>query len=362
MINVTKTYLPPLEEYQQYLNRIWEAGWVTNNGQFVKELEQKLKSYLGVKHLFLVANGTMGLQIALKALDLKGEIITTPLSFVATTSCMVWQNCKPVFVDIDKETLTLNAENIEAAITEDTTAILATHIYGIPCAVNKIAAIAEKNNLKVIYDNAHGFGIKHQGKSLSAFGDISVLSMHATKLFHTIEGGALITEDDEVAHKISYMRNFGLKGHEDWWGLGVNGKQSELHAAMGLCILPKVNDFIEERKKITTQYDELLLRHPSLTRPRMPEETTYNYIYYPILFSSEHQLLKAKKRLEDNKVFPRRYFPSLSNLPYISKPDTPIADDVAKRVLCLPLYQGLSKEIIVKIAVLIIQSIAENES
>jgi dTDP-4-amino-4,6-dideoxygalactose transaminase len=337
MIAVTKTFLPPIEEYTEYLKTIWATNQLTNNGSLVKELEQKLKEYLGVEHLFLVSNGTIALQIAIKALDLQGEVITTPFSYAATTSSIVWEGCRPVFVDIDSETLTLNPDLIEAAITPETTAILATHVYGYPCDVERIQKIAKKHHLKVIYDAAHAFGVRYKGKSLLSHGDISTLSFHATKLFHTGEGGALITNNEKLAHRITYMRNFGHHGPEDFWGLGINGKNSELHAAMGLCVLPKVAELIALRQGISEQYDDLL-KDTSLTRPRYLPETLYNYSYYPVLFPSTRSLLKVTKALNEQEIFPRRYFyPSLNKLPYVSHDSMPVAEAIARRVLCLPL-------------------------
>ncbi|MBE0685043.1 MAG: DegT/DnrJ/EryC1/StrS family aminotransferase, partial [Anaerolineaceae bacterium] len=258
MIPVTKSFLPPINEYIQYLEKIWESNQLTNHGPFVKELETKLEDYLGVKHLFFVTNGTIALQIAIKALDLHGEIITTPFSYVATTSSIVWEGCSPVFVDIEPSTLCINPDLIEDAITSETSAILTTHVYGIPSDVDKIYEIAQRHNIKVIYDAAHAFGVRFKEKSLVSYGDTSTLSFHATKLFHTVEGGAIITQDDEIANRISYMRNFGHKGQEDFWGLGINGKNSEFHAAMGLCNLNHISSIIERRKQVSEWYDDLL--------------------------------------------------------------------------------------------------------
>lgn len=349
-INVTKTYLPPLEEYTAYLQGIWERGHLTNHGPLLQELEEKLKKHLGVKHLFVVNNGTIALQIAIKALELKNEIITTPFSYVATTSSIAWENCTPVFADIDPKTLCINPDEIKKKITPSTTGILATHVYGIPCNVEAIRAIAEQNNLKVIYDAAHAFGVNYKGTSVLNYGDISTLSFHATKLFHTIEGGAIVTNDDALAHKISYMRNFGHNGPEAFFGEGINGKTSEFNAAMGLCILPKIPELIEARKRISEWYDELL-KNTSLEKPQLPEGTAYNYAYYPVLFKSEEQLLDARKKLNDNLIFPRRYFyPSLNTLNYVGNQEAPVSEDVSKRVLCLPIYYDLKSEETRKIA------------
>lgn len=344
MIPVTKSYLPPMEEYMEYIKRIWESHHLTNHGPLVYELEEKLKSYLGVKHLFFVSNGTIALQIAIKTLDLHDEVITTPFSYVATTSSLVWEGCEPVFVDIDPNTLCIDPDLIEAAITARTTAILATHVYGIPCDVEKIQAIAEKYHLKVIYDAAHTFAAKYLGKSLVSYGDVSTLSFHATKLFHTVEGGAIVTESDELAHRISYLRNFGHNGQEDFWGVGVNGKNSEFHAAMGLCNLPHLEEIISARRQVCAWYDDLLAGS-SLTRPTLPEGAEYNLAYYPVLFPSEELLLKAKGLLNQNAIFPRRYFyPSLNKLPYVEAVSAPVAEDVSPRVLCLPLFPELEFE------------------
>lgn len=350
LINVTKTYLPPLEEYVGYLQRIWDTNQVTNNSPLVKELEAKLKEFLGVKHLFFVSNGTIALQIAIKALDLQGEIITTPFSYVATTSSIVWEGCRPVFVDIDAETLCLDPDLIEAAITPQTTAILAVHVYGHPCNVERIQAVADRHRLRVIYDAAHAFGVRYRGESLMTRGDISTLSFHATKLFHTVEGGALVTHDDEVAHRIAYMRNFGHRGQEDFWGLGINGKNSELHAAMGLCVLPRVAELITRRRAATEAYDSLLA-NSGLSRPKVPGGVAYNYAYYPVLFPSEALLLATRDRLNSEGVFPRRYFyPALSTLNYTRAGHVPLAEDAAARVLCLPLSHTLSADTVLLIS------------
>jgi dTDP-4-amino-4,6-dideoxygalactose transaminase len=342
MIPVTKTFLPPIEEYIEYLEKIWNSNQVTNNGPLVLELEEKLKDFLGVNHLFFVSNGTIALQIAIKALDLKGEIITTPFSYVATTSSIVWEGCKPVFTDIDSNTLCINPDLIEEAITPETSAILATHVYGIPCDVEKIQSIAQKYNLKVIYDAAHTFGVKYKDKSMVSYGDISTLSFHATKIFHTVEGGAIITQEDEIAHRISYMRNFGHKGQEEFWGLGINGKNSEFHAAMGLCNLNYLNEIISKRMEISQLYDDQLIRS-GIQRLDIPERTAYNFAYYPIILKNENNLILIKKILNNYEIYPRRYFfPSLDKLPYVRGENIKVSNEISKKVLCLPLYPGLN--------------------
>jgi len=337
----------------RYLRLIWETNQVTNNGPLVQELEEKLRNYLDVKYLFFVSNGTIALQIAIKALGLSGEIITTPYSYVATTSTVIWEGCKPKFVDIDPETMCIDPDRIEQAINPQTTAILPTHVYGFPCSIEKINAIANKHNLRVIYDAAHTFGVRYKGKSLASFGDISTLSFHATKVFHTVEGGALITNDKLIGERITYIRNFGHKGKEEYWGLGINGKNSELHAAMGLCILPDIDEIIRHRKYISELYRNLL-NGTNLIIPALPQLTNYNYAYFPVLFNSEKDLIKVLRALTDQNIFCRRYFyPSLSRLPYIKDQPMPISEDISRRVLCLPLSHDLNEEQISRISKLI---------
>jgi len=355
-INVTKTYLPPLEEYIKYLEKIWKSNWVTNHGPFVIELEERLKKVFGVKHLFFTSNGTIALQIAIKALGLKKEIITTPFSYVATTTSVLWENCIPVFVDIDPETFCMDQRKIEEKITPDTEAILATHVYGIPCAVEEIEKIAKKHRLKVIYDAAHAFGTLYKGKSLASYGDVSTLSFHATKLFHTIEGGAIITDDDVLAEKIFLSRSFGHID-ENYFSIGVNGKNSEFHAAMGLCLLDNISGFIDKRKQLFSEYDKQL-KQLNLLRPVVPKNTEYNYAYYPVVFKDEKILLKVKAALAEQNIFSRRYFyPSLNKLPYYFSVDVcPFSESYAERVLCLPLYQELTMEDVVKISHIVVKA------
>src|SRR5579859_6685660 len=318
MINVTKPFLPPREEFDRYVDGIWQRNWLTNNGPLVKELELKLKDYLQVAHLLYLNNGTITLQIAIKALGLKGEIITTPFSYVATTSSIAWEGCTPVFVDIDPGSLNIDPTKIEAAITNKTTAIIATHVYGNPCDVEVIQQIAHKHNLKVIYDGAHCFGTKYNGKSIYTYGDVSTASFHATKLFHTIEGGAVVTNSIDLNHKMSYMRNFGHAGLENFAGLGINGKNSEFHAAMGLVNLNHVSSILEKRKKLCSFYDQAL-GSAGLRKQVIASETEYNHSYYPIVFDSEGHLLNSLAALNNAAIYPRRYFyPSLTSLQYVT--------------------------------------------
>ncbi len=357
MINVTKPFLPPLEKYQEYVGGIWERNWITNHGPLVTALEQKLREYLGVEHLLFLANGTVALQIAIKAFELKGEIITTPFSYVATTSSIVWEGCKPVFVDIDPETLNIDASKIEANITPNTSAILATHVYGNPCDIDTIQAIAEKYKLKVIYDAAHCFGTTYKGRSVYTYGDISTASFHATKLFHTGEGGAVFTNDSEVLKKLALLRNFGHLSPVDFGLAGINGKNSELHAAMGLSVFPYIDSILEKRKELSECYNNRLDRL-NLTKIKIQEGAGFNYAYYPVIFESEESLLKADLLLKEHNIVPRRYFyPSLNTLVYVEHKAMPVSEAVCKRVLCLPLYHDLSINDIDFIAKLIHQSL-----
>lgn len=345
MIPVTKPYLPPQEEYNQYLDGIWKRRWLTNSGPLASDLEMRLKDYLNVNHLLFVTNGTVAIQMAIKALGITGEIITTPFSFVATTSTIVWEGCTPVFVDIDQHSLTIDATKIEAAITENTQAILATHVYGNPCDVDAIEKIAQKHDLKVIYDGAHAFGVQVNGKSIFEYGDVSTCSLHATKLFHTIEGGLLVCRDEEVAKKLASIRNFGISGPDSFKDLGINGKNSEFHAAMGLVNLNHIEEIHIKRRDLAAYYDLKLADIRSIKQV-WHAQATQNFPYYVILLENEELLLKIKKGLEAHEIFTRRYFyPSLANtLPYLKPVDFEVTDAVAKRALCLPFYHDLTFE------------------
>ena len=342
-IYVTSPYLPPMGDYLKYVEKIWQSKQLTNNGPLVQELEVRLKEFLGVRHCLVVSSGTIALQLAIKALGLHGSLITTPFSFVATSSVILWEGCNPIYADVDRQSLCLDPNLIEDALTPDTSAILATHVYGYPCAVEKIQQIADRRGLKVIYDAAHAFGVKYKGQSLLNYGDISTLSFHATKLFHTVEGGAVITNDDELAERVFFMRNFGIKNESEFDGLGINAKCSEFHAAMGLCILPYVPEIISRRKKLSELYNSLFQRKNNMHIP-IPPNIEYNYPYYPIFFSDEASLLEVLVALNNKNIFPRRYFyPTLNNLTYVEKQKTPIAEDLSSRVLCLPLYHKLTE-------------------
>ncbi|MCT7584000.1 DegT/DnrJ/EryC1/StrS family aminotransferase [Aliarcobacter butzleri] len=345
MINVTKTYLPNKEKYKKYIDEIYENGWLTNNGPLVQRLEKRLAEYLGVKNIILVSNGTVALEIAYRTLDIKGFAITTPFSFVATTSSLVTNSILPIFADIDKNTFNLDPKNIEKLITPNTSAIVPVHVFGNACEVEKIAEIANKHDLKVIYDAAHAFDVKYEDKSVLNYGDISTLSFHSTKLFHSIEGGALIINDDELVEKARYLINFGIKNQEEIPHLGTNAKMNEFEAAMGLCVLDDIEDIKEKRKDILENYRKEL--KDLVQFQKQNANVIENYSYFPVVFKNEEQLLKVQKALNEKQIFPRRYFyPSLDTLDYIEpKQECKISRDISKRILCLPIYAELEKDV-----------------
>ena len=353
MINVTKVFLPPKEEYDKYLEQIWASKYVTNQGTMVNNLQKSLCEYLGVKNLHYVTNGTVALELAIEALDIKdGEVITTPFSYVATSSSILWKNLKPVYVDIEPDNFTIDVTKIEEKITKDTKAIMPVHVFGYACNIDEIEKIANKHNLKVIYDAAHAFGSKYKNKSLLNFGDISTCSFHATKLFNTIEGGACIVKDDKVSAKLELAKRFGHNG-DTHYCLGINAKQSEFNAAMGLCNLPYVKKIIEKRKQLSQLYDSLL--NGKLTRPKTQKDLEYNCAYYPVLFESEEHLKKVFEVLNFKGIFPRRYFyPSLNTLDYIKGDSCPISEDISSRIACLPLYFDLELETVEEISKIIL--------
>lgn len=354
MINVTKTYLPPFEEYTAQLRRAWDKGWITNNGELVQELEAKLREYLGVQHLLFCSNGTIVLQMAIKALGLTKEIITTPFSYVATANAIAWEGCTPVFADIEPDTFTIDPQKIEAAITEDTQAILATHVYGFPCKIEAIQAIANKHGLKVIYDGAHAFGCRYKGQSLLHYGDISTCSFHATKVFHTVEGGCVITNDDFLYEKLFHSRQFG-HFHDEYFQVGINGKNSELHAAMGICNLKYFSKNIQIRAEKYNTY----IRTLSGCKIKFPGQEVvkfkkHNFAYFPVLFPSHELMISAFKALNEQDIHPRRYFyPALNTLPFLNPSLCSKAMDISNRILCLPFYESIEDKEIYKISKII---------
>lgn len=342
-IYVTKTFLPPRAEYDAWVDKAYGAHVLTNLGPIHRELEETLRERFDVPHIRLMANGTLALQLAIRALGVTGKVITTPFSYVATTSAILWEGCEPVFVDIDPTTGCLDAALIEQAITPDTSAILATHVYGIPCDVEAIDAIAKKHGLKVIYDAAHAFDVEYKGKSILSYGDASTLSFHATKLFHTVEGGAVVMHDGEADKRLRLLRSFGHV-YDEHFSLGINAKLSEIHAAMGMAILPHMEKNIAERKAIVERYEEQM-KDLGVDRPRKPEGTTYNFAYHPIILNDRAEREGLLEALARTEVHARRYFfPSLDTLPYVDAAACPQSRLLADRALCLPLYNGLDNE------------------
>jgi dTDP-4-amino-4,6-dideoxygalactose transaminase len=344
MIHVTKTYLPNKEKYLSYIDEIYESGWITNNGPMVRKLEKKLADFLGVKNIVLVSNGTIALEIAYRALELKGFVITTPFSFVATTSSLVTNELLPIFCDINSKTLNIDYKKIEKLITPNTSAILPVHVFGNACDVEEIQEIANKHNLKVIYDAAHAFGVNYKEQSILNYGDISTLSFHATKLFHTIEGGALIINDDSLVKKVRYLINFGIENQTSIPHLGTNAKMNEFEAAMGLCLLDEIEIISQKRQTIYDRYSNEL--KDILNFQEQNKFATSNNSYFPSIFKNEKELLKVQKALNEEKIYPRRYFyPSLDTLDYIEpKQFMSISRNISRRILCLPIYPDLSSD------------------
>ncbi len=356
-IFVTRSFLPPIEEYNKYTAKIFNNAQLTNQGPLLLELEKRLSEYLKVRNFQYVTNGTIAIQIALKVLGIEdGEIITTPFSYVATTSSILWERCRPVFVDIDPDNFTIDVNKIEEKITPKTRAIMPVHVFGYACNIDGIQKIADKYNLKVIYDAAHAFASIYKGRSLVSYGDISTCSFHATKLFHTIEGGACIIKDDEISKKLNLIKRFGHNVDEHIC-LGINAKQSEFNAAMGLANLPYLSNIISTRRDISNLYDKLLSGY--VKRPKPQQDLEYNYAYYPVVFKDEKQLLNVFKTLNEHNIFPRRYFyPSLNKLPYLKEyQECPISEDICSRIACLPLYVGLQPKQIEYICSLIKKSL-----
>ncbi|AWK52042.1 aminotransferase DegT [Clostridium beijerinckii] len=343
MINVTKTYLPNISMYKSYIDKIFKSGFLTNNGQFVQELEKRLEEYLNIRNLILVSNGTLALQVAYKALELSDEVITTPFTFAATVSSQVWEGLTPVFADINPETFCIDYKKIENLITNKSKAIIPVHVFGNACDIDEIQKIASKNNLKVIYDGAHTFGVKYKNKSIFSYGDISIMSFHSTKLFHTIEGGGLVIKDDELYKKVKLMINFGISGPEKIDDLGINAKMNEFQAAMGLCVLDDIDKILEGREKVHDFYTNNLSKELQLQKHN--EDCTNNYAYFPVVFKTEKDLLRVVEELNKKYIFPRRYFyPSLDTLGYLTDSKyMQISNNISSRILCLPIYDSLEE-------------------
>jgi len=356
---VTRPALPPLQEYLEYLKQIWESGIITNNGPFHQQFENELAYYLGVKYLSLFTNGTLALVTALQALKITGEVITTPYSFVATTHSLWWNNIKPVFVDIEPDYFNINPANIESAITPLTTAIMPVHVYGNPCNVDAIQKIASNYGLKVIYDAAHAFGVSLKNESVLNYGDLSVMSFHATKTFNTIEGGAIISHNEETKKRIDFLKNFGFQDETTVVAPGINAKMNELQAAYGLLQLKYVDGYISKRKEIVEIYRKELFGIPGIRVLYDIPCVIHCYPYFPVIidpnvFGYSRDFLYDKFR--DENIFVRRYFyplisqfPTYKSLPSASSKNLPVATFISERILCLPLYPELSHEVVYSI-------------
>lgn len=352
-VYVTQPYLPPLAEFIPYLEKIWNSKILTNGGPFHQRLEKALCEYLGVEHIALFSNGTLALVTALQALRVTGEVITTPYSFVATAHSLLWNGIKPVFVDIDPHTLNMDPAKIEAAITPQTTAIMPVHCYGHPCDVNAIQKIADNYNLHLIYDAAHAFGVEDEGGSILRHGDLSVISFHATKVFNTFEGGAIVCPDAKTKQRIDHLKNFGFIDEVTVVAPGINGKMSELNAALGMLQLEYVDHAIERRKEIASLYRELLADVPGIRCVPNSGEKVENYSYFPILIESDYPISRDAlfRDLREYNIYARRYFyplisdfPMYRGLPSAQRGNLPVAADIANRVLCLPIYPDLEEE------------------
>jgi dTDP-4-amino-4,6-dideoxygalactose transaminase len=362
-INVTQPSLPSLSEFIPYLESIWEDKWLTNNGKFHKQLERELEGFLGVEHVALCSNGTLALILALKALNIKGEVITTPFSFVATSHAISWNGCSPVFADIDPDTFNLDPDKVEDMITENTSAIMPVHVYGKPCDNTELQKIADKHGLKLIYDAAHAFHVRRNGESILRWGDLSILSFHATKVFNTFEGGAVICHTPEMKQKIINLKNFGIQGETSVVDTGINAKMNEVQAAMGLLQLKYLDDTIEKRRTISDLYGQLLYNVQGITLPHNDEKISQNYSYYPILIDGVHDGRsrdQVYEILKTNNIFSRRYFyplithfPMYASLSSAAPKGLPVAERVAQQVLCLPIYPELSHKDVRRICKLI---------
>lgn len=352
-LNVTEPFLPPLEEFVPFLEKIWSEKRLTNNGPFHQQFEAELAEYLGVPFVSLFANGTIALVTALQTLRITGEVITTPYSFVATAHSLLWNNIKPVFVDIDPVTCTLDPEKIEAWITPQTSAILPVHCYGYPCKMQRIQEIADTYGLKVIYDAAHAFGVRQGGHSVLNHGDLSILSFHATKVFNTFEGGAIVCPDAKTKQRVDFLKNFGFANETTVMAPGINGKMSEVNAAFGLLQLKYVDQAIARRQSIDARYREALAGMPGVTVLPLPPDTVCNYPYFPVLIGEDYPLSRDAlySRFRDHEILARRYFyPLISDmsmyrgLPSAAPANLPNASRIAEQILCLPIHPGLSDE------------------
>lgn len=357
-IHVTRPSLAPLSDYADLLAGAWERGILTHNGPLVQQLERELEAYLGVRHLAAVTNGTLALQLAIRALGLRGEIITTPFSWVATISSIIWEGCRPVFVDIDPETLNIDPSRIEERITRHTCAILPVHVFSNPCDTAAIGEIARRRGLKVLYDGAHAFNVRYNGQPLAEIGDITALSFHATKLFNTGEGGACVSVDPELDARVRRLRFFGHDDQKEIVEDGTNAKMTEIHAALGLANL-RLNDAVAAKRRADYErYRAALCSHPAIAFQKIDPDA-YNFSYMPIVFQTEAQLLAVERALTSAQIFPRRYFfPALNTLTHIVPYQAfPIAEDISRRILCLPHYFDLAAADIERVCGIILDTL-----
>jgi dTDP-4-amino-4,6-dideoxygalactose transaminase len=356
VITVTRSDVPSLQKYIECLERIWASRQLTNNGEFVKLLENRLEEYLGVKNLILVANGTLALQLTLRLLGREGEVITTPFTFAATTNAILWERLTPVFADIDPETFNIDPKEVERNITDKTIAILAVHVYGNPCYVEQLQAVAEKHNLQLIYDAAHAFGVEYNNQSVLNYGDVSTLSFHATKVFSTVEGGAMVVKNNDLFERMRLLRNHGITSEEEVAYVGINAKMNELQAAMGLCNLDSINEKMQSRRKLCEQYrgklEDAGVQFQEITASK------YNYGYMPICFQDKRKRDEFFNDTATTEIYTRKYFyPLTANHDYfraksvnlVEKYGLKRASDISNRVLCLPLYPDLEIAVVDKI-------------
>lgn len=362
-IFITEATMPPKDVYDEYVRKIFDSKWLTNNGTLVSQLEMELKAFLHVPYLALCANGTLSLQLALRLLKLNGKkVITTPFTYVATLSSLLWENCEPLFVDIDPESMCLNPHLVRACLEKhpDVAGILPVHVYGNACDVEAFNAISEQYNIPILYDGAHGFGSIYKNKSLLSYGSAAICSFHATKIFHTVEGGCIISHKKMDDRENRLMRAFGHI-NDTHYSLGINAKLSEFHAAMGLALLPLMPEILAKRARLSSLYDKALetASNPHLRGIKLATDLIWNHAYYPLIFSSADLRAKVMKSLEKAGIHPRRYFyPALTKLPYVHGQSCPVAEDLSERVLCLPLWPDMTENLSKKISAIINQAIS----
>lgn len=345
MLPISKPYMPPMDELAPFLSRIWETGIVTNNGPLVRQFEDEIKKYTGVKHVFFVTNGTIALQLALRALNIKGKILTTPFSMLATLSSVLWEQYEPCFADIDPHTLNLSPDEVEKKMDNNIACILATHVYGNSCDIDRMKAIADNRNIPLVFDASHAFGSKYQDRDIMTYGTISTLSLQAFKILHSVEGGLIFTNDDHIAESLLQMRYFGYDTDMNIRNIGINGKSSEINAAIGLCVLNHFPEVKLSRKTQSEYYDLQISKNGiPVSKPQITGQSEFNYAYYPIIFSSETEVLKVEQQFRKNDIqFKRYFYPSLNTVPQLrSYESMPISESISSRVICLPLHYQLT--------------------